>query len=137
MSTVLVRHLDGDRFAIGVRDHVVTVDQPVRDGGADTAPTPTELFVASLTSCVAYYAKRYLQRHGLPTEGLVVRADWDLGVRPSRVSDVRIRVDLPDGVPAERREPLLAVASHCTVHNSLEQPPAVEIALAGSHAVAS
>ena len=132
MSTVLVRHLDGDRFSIGVRDHVVTVDQPVPDGGEDTAPTPTELFVASLTSCVAFYAKRYLQRHHLPTDGLAVRAEWDMGARPARVADIRICVELPDGVPPERREPLLAVASHCTVHNTLEQPPAVAIELAGA-----
>jgi uncharacterized OsmC-like protein len=130
MGTVLVRHLDGDRFAIGVRDHEVTVDQPVRDGGADTAPTPTELFVASLASCVAFYAKRYLDRHELPTEGLAVRAEFDMGAKPARVAGVRICLEVPDGVPAERRPGLLAVATHCTVHNTLEQPPAVEIGLA-------
>jgi hypothetical protein len=36
MSSMTVRHLDGDRFAIGVRDHLITVDQPLADGGADT-----------------------------------------------------------------------------------------------------
>ena len=40
MSTITVRHLDGDRFAIAIRDHTLTVDQPVADGGTDTAPTP-------------------------------------------------------------------------------------------------
>jgi uncharacterized OsmC-like protein len=52
MSTLTTWHLDGDRFAISIRDHMITVDQPVADGGQDTAPTPTELFVASLASCV-------------------------------------------------------------------------------------
>ena len=41
-----VRHLDGDRFAIDVRGHTITVDQPVDAGGEDTARTLTELFVA-------------------------------------------------------------------------------------------
>jgi uncharacterized OsmC-like protein len=129
VSTLTVQHLEGDRFAIDVRDHSFTVDQPVVDGGADTAPTPTELFVAGLASCVAFYARRYLARHALPTEGLSVTTDYSLGGRPARVTDVAIRIHLPEGVPAERREPLLAVASHCTVHNSLTTPPEVSVVL--------
>lgn len=36
---------------------------------------------------------------------------------------------MPDVVPSERHEALLAVASHCTVHNTLEMPPDVTITL--------
>jgi uncharacterized OsmC-like protein len=132
MSTITAWHLDGDRFAVGARDHVFTVDQPIADGGEDTAPTPTELFVAGLVSCVAFYARRYLARHNLPTEGLRVTGDYDLALRPARVSGVRIDITLPNGVSADRREALLAVASHCTVHNSLASPPEVTIQLTGA-----
>ena len=132
MSSMTVRHLDGDRFTIGVRDHLLTVDQPVNDGGADTAPTPTELFVAGLASCVAFYARRYLSRHQLPTDELTVTAQYTLGLRPARVTDIRVDIQLPDGVPADRRDALLAVTSHCTVHNSLTHPPEVTVTLAGT-----
>jgi len=130
MSTMTVWYLDGDRFAVGMRDHVLTVDQPVADGGENTAPTPTELFIASLTSCIAFYARRYLARHDLPTAGMAVTAEYTLALRPARVDDIRVDITLPEGVPADRREALLAVASHCTVHNSLTTPPQVKIALA-------
>jgi putative redox protein len=39
-------------------------------GGGDVGPTPTELFVAGLASCVAFYARRYLRRHDIDAEGL-------------------------------------------------------------------
>jgi uncharacterized OsmC-like protein len=130
MGTLDVRHLDGDRFEIDVRGHVVTVDQPVEDGGTDTAPTPTELFVAGLASCVAFYARRYLVRHDLPVDGLAVRSDFEMGSRPARVASIRVELSLPHGVPTERREALLAVASHCTVHNTLDEPPRVTVELA-------
>jgi uncharacterized OsmC-like protein len=68
-----VRYDGGERYEIAVRDHSVAVDQTVHDGGTDTAPTPVELFVASLAGCVASYAGRYLTRHGLPREGLPSR----------------------------------------------------------------
>lgn len=125
-----VEHLGGDRFAIDVRGHRVLVDQPAEAGGQDSAPTPTELFVASLASCVAFYARRYLRRHGLATEGLAVDADFVLGTGPARVSDIDVRITLPDDVPEERRGALLAVASHCTVHNSITQEPDIAVRLA-------
>jgi uncharacterized OsmC-like protein len=130
LQTLRVEHRGEDRFDIRVRGHVISVDQPIEDGGDDTAPTPTELFIASLASCVAFYARRYLARHELPTEGLSAEATFEMGAKPARVSRIEVRLILPSGVPAERREALLAVASHCTVHNSLTNPPDVRITLA-------
>jgi len=129
-SAVRVEHDEGDRFRIDIRQHTLHVDQPIADGGTDAAPTPTELFVASLTSCVAFYARRYLARHDLPTTGLVVTATFTMADRPARVGEIKVAVVVPEGVPDERRAALLAVASHCTVHNSLEQSPQVTVELA-------
>jgi putative redox protein len=134
MSGLTVRHLGGDRFTIEVRDHVLTVDQPLADGGEDSAPTPTELFVAGLASCVAHYARRYLARHDLPTDGLEVSTTYEMGMRPSRVAGIALAITLPAGVPEERRAALLAVASHCTVHNTLDAPPVVRVELAAAPA---
>jgi uncharacterized OsmC-like protein len=50
--------------------------------------------------------------------------------RPARVGDVQLRIEVPAGIPAERQAALLAVASHCTVHNTLRQEPDVAIVLA-------
>ncbi|MFA5786274.1 MAG: OsmC family protein [Actinomycetota bacterium] len=128
-GTLRVAHQGGDRFTIEIRGHTVTVDQPVDGGGEDTAPTPTELFVAGLASCVAFYARRYLARHQLPFEGLEVAAEFTMATGPARVGAVDVTIRMPEGVPAERLDALLAVASHCTVHNSLEQPPVVRFTL--------
>lgn len=130
MGSVYVRHLDGDRFEISMRQHKVTVDQPRQDGGEDSGPAPTELFVAALASCVAFYSGRFLTRHGLSTEGLAVEACYEMGARPARVAQMTLLLHVPAGVPDDRRAPLLAVASHCTVHNTLTDPPAVRIELA-------
>jgi putative redox protein len=129
-DNLTVQHLGGDRFQIGIRGHTVTVDQPVADGGTDTAPTPTELFVAALASCVAHYARHYLARHALSADGLVVSAGFEIGSRPARVEQFEIRITPPDSLPATRRDAFLAVASHCTVHNTLQHPPRVAITLA-------
>ena len=92
--------------------------------------TPTELLIASLSSCVAFYAGRYLARHGLNRDGLHVTAAFTIANdRPARIGTVRLVVRLPSDVPPSRQAALLAVASHCTVHNTLRQPPDIAIEL--------
>jgi putative redox protein len=125
-----VRFVAGEAYEVTVRGHRLVVDQPADAGGQDSAPTPTELFVASLATCVAFYAGRYLTRHGYSREGLAASVGYGMATdRPARVSGVRLTVRVPDGLPPERWAALRAVVSHCTVHNSLAVPPSVTIDL--------
>ena len=125
-----VRFVSGEAYEVAVRGHRLLVDQPADSGGDDSAPTPTELFVASLATCVAFYAGRYLTRHGFSREGLGVSVGYVMADdRPARVAALRLTVRVPADVPAERRTALQAVAAHCTVHNSLTTPPDVVIDL--------
>jgi uncharacterized OsmC-like protein len=105
------------------------VDQPTEMNGDDLGPTPTELFVASLASCVGFYARRYLHRHELDATGLSVEVSYAMATKPSRVGEVTLRIVVPAGVPMERQAALLAMAGHCTVHNTLTVTPEVRIAL--------
>ncbi|MGO9083408.1 MAG: OsmC family protein [Streptosporangiaceae bacterium] len=125
-----VRFVAGESYQTAIRGHVVLVDQPADAGGDDKAPTPTELFVTSLATCVAFYAGRYLTRHGYSRDGLAVSAEFDMATdRPARVSAIRLTVQVPPEVPQQRWPALQAVVSHCTVHNSLAAPPPVAIEL--------
>jgi len=125
-----VEFRSGESYRVTVRGHQITVDQPAESGGDDEAPTPTELFVASLASCVAFYAGRYLTRHGHRRDGLRVSVTYRMAQdRPARVTDIRLAVRVPYDLPTERWPALQAVVSHCTVHNSLVTPPIVRIEL--------
>jgi putative redox protein len=125
-----VRFVAGEAYEVTVRGHRLVVDQPTGVGGQDSAPTPTELFVASLAACVAFYAGRYLTRHGYGRDGLAVSVGYEMASdRPVRVGGIRLTVRVPAGLPPERRAALRAVVSHCTVHNSLASPPSVAIGL--------
>jgi uncharacterized OsmC-like protein len=124
-----VRHLGDDRFAIQIRDHTITVDQPLEEGGEDTAPTPTELFIGGLAACVAFYGRRYCARHDIDPDGLAVRASFAVGGRPARVTAIDLEITPPAQLPGDRRDGFLAVSSHCTVHNTLSDAPAPRITL--------
>ena len=128
MESMTVRSLGDDRYAVQVRDHELIVDQPAEADGTELGPTPVELFVAGLASCVAHYAGSYLARHHICRDDLRVDLSWQLADdRPARVANVTIRITPPPGLPPARLPALLAVARACTVHNSLEQPPMVTV----------
>jgi putative redox protein len=129
-SQVEVSYLGGESYAAATRGHALLTDQPAIAGGAGTAMTPTELLVASLSSCAAFYAGRYLARHGLNRDGLRVIATFTAATdRPARVARVKLAIQVPGGIPPSREAALFALASHCTVHNTLRQPPDIAIEL--------
>lgn len=118
----------GERYRVATRGHTFVVDQPTEARGEDSAVTPTELFVASLVSCVAFYAGRFLDRHGVPRDGLAVTSDWSMATdRPARVGAVTITVTPPAALPAEKVPAMLAVARACTVHNSISHAPDIVV----------
>jgi putative redox protein len=133
---ITVTYGGGDRLRIDVRGYVLGADQPVEDGGEDTAPTPTELFVASLAACVAFYAERFLRRHKLSTEGLKVSCAYGWAENPHRVGEIDLTVEAP-GITAGKNEAFTRVIEHCTVHNTLEHPPEVRIRVASGETVAA
>lgn len=129
-GSVEVSYGGGESYRVAMRHHEVLVDHPEDAGGEDLAPTPVELFVASLASCVGFYAGRYLARHSMPLDGLRVYAEFDMAQdRPTRVAEVRLRLSVPAELSETRKKGLRAVARHCTVHNSVSRPPEVVVEL--------
>lgn len=132
MPHLEVHHETLDRFRIRIRGHEVVVDQPRPASDDDAGPTPTELFVASLAACAAFYARRFLARHGLSDGGLVVASDFEWAPDHSRVAAVALRVEVPGGVPDALRPALLRAVERCTVHESMREGVAVSCAVATS-----
>lgn len=123
---ITVNYEGGDRLRVEIRGHELNTDQPREDGGGDTAPTPTELFLGGLAACVAFYAERFLRRNGLPMAGLQVTCSYEWAENPHRVGEVRLTVDAP-GLTPQKRAAFERVVEHCTVHNTLRQPPNVSL----------
>lgn len=133
---IKVAYVGGDRLQIEVRGHELFTDQPVDDGGDDTAPTPTEIFVSSLTACIAFYAERFLRRNKLSTAGLSVVSDYRWAENPHRVGEIDLVVEAP-GLTPEKQSAFLRVIEHCTVHNTLHHPPEIRLRLGGGEEAAA
>jgi ribosomal protein S12 methylthiotransferase accessory factor len=107
----------------------IRTDQPVLTGGEGTAPSPFDLFLASIGTCAGYYALRFLQQRNLDTEGLVVKLTATPTDPGRHFRQVRIDVTLPPAFPEKYREAILRSIDQCTVKRHLAEPPAVEVTL--------
>jgi ribosomal protein S12 methylthiotransferase accessory factor len=107
--------------------YTVRTDQPEAIGGGGTAPSPFDLFLASIGTCAGYYALRFCQARGLATDDvtLKVKADKDPAVR--RVTHVDIELELPPDFPPRYREAIVRATDQCSVKKHLLYPPQIEV----------
>ena len=126
---VKVTHLDGVRFSIHTRTHVIVCDQPEANGGQDSGMTPPELLLASLGSCAAFYAVEYLKTRHLAEHGVEVSVTAEKLRQPARLDCFQIHVACPVALSEEQTEGLMRSVRHCMVHNTLLALPEIEIEL--------
>jgi putative redox protein len=107
------------RHVIDVRNHHLAVDEPLEEGGEDTAPDPQELLAASLASCTAVTIEMYARRKGWDLGYVEVECEYSPAERgsPTRF-DVVLR--LGDGATDEQVERLKVIAAKCPVHRTLD-----------------
>ncbi len=129
MESMSISWVNGVQLEVKVRDHCLLVDQPVQEGGNDEGSTPVEMFVASLGTCIGYFAVRFCQRHKLPMAGLKVFMEWGYAEQPHRIGSMTARVGLPTRLDTAMRERLQKVLEGCTVHNSITHAPEISIQL--------
>jgi uncharacterized OsmC-like protein len=125
----VVTHRGGTRFAIRIRSHEVLVDQTLKGGGEDTAPTPIELLGAALGSCIAYYINQFLATRDLPTDGLRVEVIQVKESNPSRVERFSMRLVLPAGIPAHLIPVIERVVDTCPAHYTLAHGAKIHLAI--------
>jgi ribosomal protein S12 methylthiotransferase accessory factor len=105
----------------------IVTDQPEDDGGTNTAPSPFDLFLASLATCAGYYVLAFCQERALPTEGLALKMTSDWNEHTHLVENIGLDIVLPHGFPAKYRRAVMRVAGMCTVKRHLENPPVFKV----------
>ncbi len=129
METMTIDYEGGMKFRAHARQHDIISDQPPGKG-EDTGPTPPELLIASLGTCIGVYAKFFAQRHDISLEGMKIEMEWGRAENPTRVGEIRARITLPAGIPENYRQGILKSAASCLIHNTLTHSSGIEITLA-------
>ena len=127
MKLISVNYEEGMRFSVSIGQHQLTVDYPEDEGGNDSGPMAPELLVASLGACMAARIVRYCKTKNLPCEGLSVDLVPELSEDGRRLARIAMDVNLPEGFPEDRKIAARRAAEGCVVHNTLHEPPELDM----------
>jgi putative redox protein len=107
------------KHTVQVRNHQLTVDEPLESGGEDAGPDPQELLAVSLASCTAITMEMYAARKDWDIGNVEVEVQYTPAERgcPTRF-DIVLR--LPNDLPEEQVERLQVIAAKCPVHRTLD-----------------
>lgn len=102
------------KIKVRVKDFDIWTDQPVQQGGNASAPTPIDLFLASLGSCSGVYVLNFLKQHNLP-ENVYLTLDPEWNINEYVIEKVNVLIHVPQDFPAKYENALVEVAKRCLV----------------------
>ena len=127
MDLITVEQQEEQRFTVSVRQHCVTFDMSEQDGGKDAGPSPTEMLVGSLGTCLGMAVARYCQTIGCPSGEIELYLTYQLADKPKRIENIVVDLELPEGFPPQRVAAVRKVINSCPVHSTLNNPPKIDL----------
>jgi putative redox protein len=130
--TIKARYLGDNAVELehGPSGGKIRTDLPVDNGGKGRTFSPTDLFAASLSSCILTIMAGLAERIGVDLTGASLDVEKEMSSQsPRRVAKITGVLTLPPGVPADKRERLLSAVRACPVHRSLHPDIQVDVSV--------
>jgi ribosomal protein S12 methylthiotransferase accessory factor len=119
---IVVRLTGGRRVEAELDGHRVLTDQARSNGGEDTAPSPFQVFLASLGACAGIFVQGFCARRGIPFEDIKLIERPTYGTNGA-LESVEFELQLPPDFPRNYEEAVLRVIDQCSVRRTLQSPP--------------
>ena len=119
-------HIDfpgGSRVDAHFGGFTVNTDQPP----ASSAPSPFEVFLASIGTCAGVYVLGFCQQRGLPVTDIRIEERVNHSRITVTVETIELEIQVPLNFPEKYRDSLIRSAELCAVKKHLEKPPRFEI----------
>jgi pyruvate dehydrogenase E2 component (dihydrolipoamide acetyltransferase) len=91
-GTVRARSTEGLAATVRAREFEWQVDEPEERGGTDSAATPVEQFLGSLSSCLALTTRLMAERREVPLDDITVDVTPEPSIHEIDALDVRVEV---------------------------------------------
>ena len=115
---VITAHLNG---------HTIRTDQPVKNGGGNTAPAPFELFLASIGTCAGIYVKSFCDQREIPLDNIKIIQSVKFDMETRLPSNIKLEIQLPSDFPEKYKSAVINAAELCAVKKTINNPPKFEV----------
>lgn len=136
-SNDVIITLDGKRRVTAhVGGHQIHTDQPLSNGGENSAPSPFDVFLASLGACAGIFVQGFCAIRGIDTSGIRIH-EWPRYDAQGILKSVEMSIDLPMGFPVRYHEPLLRAVEQCSVKRAIAAKPEFLVRISATPAAAA
>ncbi|SEB40285.1 putative redox protein [Tenacibaculum sp. MAR_2009_124] len=110
-----------------MRNHFAVIDEPLKSGGSDTAPTPVEYLLTAIGGCVSITLRMYAERKGWDLGEIEVKVTQKdslgpKGITKSLVEEISFEKEVTD----EQRKKLIEIAGKCPVAKMVKGETPIE-----------
>jgi putative redox protein len=120
---MLIDFPGGSRVDAHFDGFTVSTDQPP----ASSAPSPFEVFLASIGTCAGIYVLGFCQQRGLSTTDIRIVERVNRSPVTGLVEQIDLEILVPPTFPEKYHDSLIRSAELCAVKKHLENPPRFEI----------
>lgn len=107
----------------------VVADQPVKNGGDNSGPSPFDYFLASTALCAGYFVKAYCDARKLPTDGIKISQVNIKDTENKYKHTFDIKIHLPEGFSDKDKEGILRSVEGCSVKKAIQQIPEFKVSI--------
>ncbi len=115
---VITAHLNG---------HSIKTDQPLKLGGKNSAPSPFELFLASIGTCAGIYVKFFCDQRNISSNKIKIIQTMEYDEQSSLPTNIKMDIQLPTDFPDKYKDALINAAELCKVKKTIASPPKFEV----------
>ena len=120
----------GKQVQAEYRGFTIKTDQSATSGGNGSAPSPFDLFLASIATCAGYYVMAFCQSRDISTDDIELTMSMDHNEELHLIESIHIDVSLPAGFPERYVAACVKAAEQCTVKRHLQTPPRIHLSAA-------
>jgi ribosomal protein S12 methylthiotransferase accessory factor len=117
-GAVITAHING---------HTIRTDQPLNSGGTNTAPTPFELFLASIGTCAGIFVKTFCDQRKISTEGIKIIQNAEYDQTSGLPTKIKLDIHLPHDFPEKYVTAVKNAAEFCKVKKTIALAPVFEV----------
>jgi putative redox protein len=119
---------DGEKVITAhLRGHSIKTDQPVNQGGGNSAPTPFDLFLASIGTCAGIYVKSFCDNRQVSSENIKIIQTVEFDPESGLPVNIEIDIKLPPDFPERYKNAVIKAASLCKVKKTIADPPVFKV----------
>lgn len=118
---------EGTQVEAQFRGFSVLTDQPETAGGQNAAPSPFDLFLASIGTCAGFYVQAFCRKREISMDGIELEMSFTRNDETRLIDRIQIDVDFPSTFPKKYIDACIKSAEQCTVKKHLQVPPSVVV----------